>query len=213
MTIEVKESRAGQRYVPDAPLAANFGATEVHIVNISTGGVQVIHPLPQRIGTSSRLSFRLGDVHVAATARMIWSHLSKTETTNGKTIYRSGIRIQDLEFTAVVNTLIERGIIRPDTESLDRKKKLLIEKERQRSDKHLLKLLPAETVLSSEQLLLIQHARERLRANPTEASRLYQLARTADAADGVREDAVAVWEYLERSIALPTISKVFEGKG
>ena len=211
MTIEIKELRSGQRYVLDHPVSASFGSTEVQIVNISTGGIQIIHPLPQRIGSSSRLWFRVQDTSVSTNGRMIWSHLSKDEST-GKTTYRSGIRIEDLEFVAVVNSLVERNILKADSDSLDRKKKLLIEKEKRRSDKHMVKTLPTES-LSSEQLLLIQHARERLRANPNEAARLYQQARTADAARDVREDAVAVWEYLERSIALGTITKVFDGKG
>jgi hypothetical protein len=212
MTIEVKELRSGQRYVLDAPVPASFGATEVHIVNISTGGLQIIHPLPQRIGSASRLVFRIGDIAIATNGRMLWSHLAKTPTTNGKLSYCSGIRVEDPEFAAAVQSLIERGFIQLDSDSLDRKRKRLIEKERERSDKHMLKALPTESILSSEQLLLIQHARERLRGNPAEASRLYQQARTADAANGIREDAVAVWEYLERTIALPTIAKVFDGK-
>ena len=212
MTIEVKELRTGERYVLDTPVSASFGAAEVTVADIGYGGLQIQHPLPIRIGSSSRLVFRIGDVTIATSARMLWSHLWKVPNSNGKTTYRSGLRVEDPEFAAAVRSLIERQIIRPDSDSLDRKRKRLIEKERERSDKHLVKLLPSEVTLASEQLLLIQHARERLRANPTEASRLYQQARTADAATGVREEVLAVWEYLERTISLPTITRVFEGK-
>lgn len=210
MTIEVKELRSGQRYVLDNPLSASFGSTEVHIVNISTGGVQISHPLPQRIGSTSRLWFRLGDVAVSTTGRMVWSHLSKSPS-NGKMTYVSGVRVEDPEFAASVQALVARGLVNADADSLERKRKRLLEKERERSDKHLVKALPTES-LSAEQLLLIQHARERLRTNPNEASRLYHQARTADAAAGQREDVLAVWEYLERSIALDKITKVFESK-
>lgn len=212
MTIEVKELRVAERYVVDPPLSASFGSFEVTVVNIGSGGVQVTHLIPLRLGSTSRLWFRIGDVNVATSARMIWSHLSKTPQTNGKLLYRSGLRVEDLEFAAVVRSLVDRGYIKPDADSLDRKRKRLIEKERERSDKHLVRAVPTETNLSAEQLLLIQHARERLRANPSEADRLYQQARTADAAKDIRQDAVAVWEYLERTIALPTITRVFEGK-
>ena len=209
MTIEVKELRSGQRYVLETPLSASFGATEVQIVNISMGGVQIIHPLPQRIGSTSRLAFRMGDVAVSTSGRMMWSHLSKAP---GKLTYRSGIRVEDPEFAASVRALIDRRIVSLDNDSLERKRKRLLEKERERSDKHLVKALPTEASLSSEQLLLIQHARERLRGNPGEAARLYHQARSADAAGGVREDVLAVWEYLERSIGLDKIMKVFESK-
>ena len=213
MTVEVKETRAGQRYVLETPLSASFGATEVHIVNISTGGAQILHPLPQRIGSSSRLFFRLGGVTVSTTARMIWSHLAKTPNSAGKMIYQSGLRIEDPEYAAAVLALANQGSVKSDDDSLERKKKRLIEKEKERSDKHLLRTLPGtEPSISSDQLLLIQHARERLRENPVEASRLYHIAKTADAAKDVREDVLAVWEYLERSISLSVITRVFEAK-
>jgi len=210
MTVEVKELRNGQRYVLETPMSASFGSTEVQVVNISRGGLQIIHPLPQRIGSASRLWFRIGDIVVSTTGRMIWSHLVKNPDST-KMMYRSGIRIEDQEFAAAVDALVARRFVNPDNDSLDRKKKRLIEKEREKSDKHMVKALPTESV-SSEQLLLIQHARERLRANPIEAQRLYEQARTADAASGVREDIIAVWEYLERSINLAVIIRVFDGK-
>ena len=211
MTIEVKELRAAERYVFDTPLPGSFGASEVLIVNMGYGGVQIMHPLPIRIGSAGRLFFRLADTTVASSGRMVWSHLSKERDAKGKLVYRSGIRVEDADFAAAVRSFVERGYIRSDSDSLERKKQRLIQKERERSDKHLVKALPTES-LSGEQALLIQHARERLRANPGEAIRLYEQARTADAAKGVPDDILAVWEYLERSIALATITKVFEGK-
>lgn len=213
MTIEVKELRTGERYVLDPPVPASFGAADVTVADIGYGGLQICHPLPIRIGSTSRLAFHLGNVTVATSARMLWSHLWKVPNSNGKTTYRSGLHVDDQEFAAAVRSLIEQHLIRPDNDSLDRKRKRLLEKERERSDKHLVKALPTEQTLASEQLLLIQHARERLRSNPLEAARLYQQARTADAANGVREEVVVVWEYLERTIPLPTITRVFEGKG
>ena len=212
MTIEVKELRAAERYILDTPVSASFGASEVSIVNIGSGGIQIIHPLPIRIGSTSRLWFRIRDVAVATNGRLIWSHLAKPSSNGGKLSYRSGIRIEDLEFAAAVRTLVDRGFLTPDSDSLERKRKRLIEKERERSDKHLVRAVPSEATLSSEQLLLIQHARERMRANPLEADRLYQQARTADAAKDANRDIIAVWEYLERTISLPTITRVLEGK-
>jgi hypothetical protein len=174
--------------------------------------VQITHALPLRIGSSARFSFRIRDVAAATNGRLIWSQLSKTRDAAGHLIYRSGVRVEDASFAHVVSALAERGIIQLDADSLDRKRQRLLEKERSRSDKHLLVRPNAEPTISAEQLLLIEHARERLRANPNEASRLYELARTADAAPGIRHDVLAVWEYLERSIALTTITRVFESR-
>jgi len=212
MTIEVKELRAAERYVLDTPLSASFGSSDVQIVNIGAGGVQIVHALPLRIGSSARLWFRLGEIAVTTNGRLLWSHLAKPSTNGGKLSYQSGIRVDDVEFAAAVRALVERGYIKPDDNSLEKKRQRLIQKERERSDKHLIRAVPTDTNPSSEQLLLIQHARERLRLNPAEADRLYERARTTDAAQNMRQDIVAVWEYLERTIALPTILRVFEGK-
>jgi hypothetical protein len=69
-----------------------------------------------------------------------------------------------------------------------------------------------------DQVLLVQHARERLRANPVEALKWYNRAKFALSQGGNpitdpipnREDVLAVWEYLERTIDLNTIVQVFE---
>jgi hypothetical protein len=212
MTIEVKELRVAERYVFNVPLAGSFGPSEVTLVNIGTGGVQITHPLPLRIGSSARFSFRIRDVAAATNGRLIWSHLSKTRDAAGNLSYRSGVRIEDASFADAVAALAERRIIQLDADSLERKRQRLLEKERSRSDKHLLVRPATEPTVSAEQLLLIEHARERLRMNPNEASRLYELARTADAAPGMRQDVLAVWEYLERSIALATITRVLESR-
>ncbi len=209
MTIDVKELRGAERYVPADSLAGTYGGSEVTIVNVGFGGAQITHSLPLRIGSSARLWFRVGDVAVQASARLIWSHLSKIEGST-KTCYRSGIRVEDPSFAEAIDTLVRRGIVSVDDGTLERKRRRLIEKERERSGKTIVKIVPAEATISPEHLLLIEHARERLRANPHEAERLYAQARTADAANGVRQDAVAVWEYLERSIGLQTIMRVFD---
>jgi hypothetical protein len=211
MTIEVKELREAERYVFDAPLSASYGAVELIIVNVSEGGLQALHPAPMRIGSSSRLSFRAAGVIVGASGRLLWSHLSKEPDTNGKMLYRSGIRIEDPAFAEAVRALVDKGFVKPDSNSLERKRKRLIEKEKSRSGPQM-KVIVTEATVPPEQLLLIKQVRERLRTNPLEANRLYEQARTADAAKGVQQDVLAVWEYLERSISLPLIMRVFDGK-
>lgn len=213
MPIEIKELRSSERFVPENPISGSFGSVEVSIVNVSAGGLQISHPLPLRIGNASRVWFRVREVSVAAQGRLIWSHLSKTQDANGRMQYQSGIRVEDRSYAEAIAALVQHEYVKLDSDTLDRKKKRLLEKEKERSGKNLLKVVPAEPTISPEQLLLIEHARERLRANPAIAARLYEQARTAEAATGVRTDVVAVWEYLERSIALPTINRVFETKG
>lgn len=210
MAIEIKELRSAERYVPADTLAGSFGSTEVSIINVSAGGLQIQHPLPIRIGSASRVWFRIRELSVTTQGRILWSHLSKAQDTSGKMQYQSGIKVDDPSYADAIAQLVSHDYVKLDSDTLDRKKKRLLEKEKIRSGGMMLKVVPAEPTISPEQLLLIEHARERLKANPAIAARLYEQARTAEAANGVRTDVVAVWEYLERSIALPTISRVFE---
>ena len=83
-----------------------------------------------------------------------------------------------------------------------------------------LQMLRHDTEIPSDEILLIQQARERLATHPDEALKWYNRARYAlDAEDSPiaseirhRHDVLAVWEYLERTLPLTTIVRVFERK-
>jgi len=72
----------------------------------------------------------------------------------------------------------------------------------------------------ADQALLVQHARERLRANPDEAAKWYNRARFATDEEGGqlvaaelirhRQDVLAVWEYLERTVPIAVVMRVFD---
>lgn len=212
---ELREQRSADRYVALRPLTGSFGAASVEITDLSPEGMQVSHAQPLRLGMHARLWLRGGGVTVALQAQVIWSHLSKEPNAEGKYLYRSGLRIDGTspELTAAIGALVEAGAIRRDLDSLDRKRRQIAERERERSSKPVVKMIRTEAI-SPDQLLLIQQARERLRANPEEAKKWYQRARFAVSTDSMRhaEDVLAVWEFLERSVDLATIERVFAGK-
>src|ERR1700694_885739 len=108
------------------------------------------------------------------------------------------------------------GVIRQDIDSLERKRQREQEKTLQRSGQPTMKFVPTEPEISAEQVLLIEHARDRLRTNFDEAQKWYSRAyfalrdgRTPMSADLTKypEDVLAVWEYLERSVPLSIIAK------
>jgi hypothetical protein len=213
--VEVLEIRRYARYVMVEPLFGSFGSAEVTIRNLGDRGAQLQHASPLRIGTRSRLWFRGGSVSVGIQAHVIWSHLSQVPDEHGKLLYQTGVEIdENPDFLAALKALADHGIIRNDLTSLERKKKRLLEKEQEKSGKPVMKYMQHEPEVPPDQALLIGHARERLRAHPDEATRYYERAKTsgADAVMIHREDVVAVWEYLERTIDLSTIVKVFNKK-
>ena len=222
MNPDIKDLRAIERYVVVEPLPGSFGAASITVVDIAEQGTQIEHAQPLRLGARGRLWFRRGDISASVQALVIWSRLSEKPNDEGKLLYRSGLRVEDAEanFGPAIQRLADHGVIRRDTDSLDRKRRKFVEREHEKTSKPSVKLLKTEEV-PADQALLIQHARERLQNDPEEARKWYNRARYAIVESSApiaaevrgREDVLAVWEYLERSVPLSTIVRVFEKKG
>ncbi|HVR37613.1 MAG TPA: hypothetical protein VMU84_00845 [Thermoanaerobaculia bacterium] len=214
--VEVSEVRRFPRYNTVEPLVGSFGAAEVVVRNLGERGAQVSHAQPLRIGTRSRFWFRRGDISVSIQATIVWSHLSQVPDEHGKLLYQSGLHVdEDEAFLSSLQAFADRGVIKRDLASLERKKKVLLEKEQAKSGKPIVKFIQHEPDVPADQKLMIEHARARLQNHPDEAQRFYERAKASNADEIFihREDVVAVWEYLERTIDLSTIVKVFEKRG
>jgi hypothetical protein len=209
--------RGEERFVAAQPIAGAFGAAAVTVRDVSAQGVQIEHTQPLRLGSKGRLTFKVSDVSVVAFGISIWSHLSKTPNEQGKYLYRSGIRIEAGidEFAAALQTLIDRQLVHLDIDSMARKHQRILD--RQTDRKSQIKVIRSNREIPSDQVLLVQHARERLRAHPEEALKWYNRAKFALSQGSsltdplpYRQEVLAVWEYLERTIELQTIVEVFE---
>lgn len=221
MEPSTKDLRTSERYVVTEALSGSFGSAQVTLIDVGEQGVQVEHPQPLRLATKGRLWFRRAEVSVSLHAFVVWSRLSKTPNNQGKYLYRSGLRIDEgaAEFLSAMQMLSEHGVIKRDTESLERKRKRHEEREQEKVGKPIMKHVPTESDISPDQVLLIQHARTRLKENFDEAQKWYSRAyfalrdgRTGVGAELMKypEDVLAVWEYLERSVPLTTIKRVFD---
>jgi hypothetical protein len=131
MTIEVVDLRRGDRFNIVESLAGSFGAAEVAVLNLSLGGAQISHPQPLRIGTKAKLSFRRGDVSVTVQAAVVWSHLASTKA---GMIYHTGIKLDapDAQYALALNTLMRADVLRHETDSLEKKKQRMQEREEAR---------------------------------------------------------------------------------
>jgi hypothetical protein len=114
----------------------------VTIANISLGGLQIVHAQALRIGSRARMAFHYRDLAVAVPAKVIWSHLSKNPDPSGKLLYVSGLQLEsaDTQFAFAVNALFRSGAVRQDSESMERKKARIQEREEAR--KALMKARP-----------------------------------------------------------------------
>jgi hypothetical protein len=126
------------------------------------------------------------------------------------------------KFLEAMQMLADQGVIERDDDSLNRKKKRAEEREQDKVGKPIVRMVATESDISPDQVLLIQHARAKLKENFDEAQKWYSRAyfalrdgRTGNAAELMHypEDVLAVWEYLERSVPLSTIKRVFDQQG
>ncbi len=221
MEPDIKDLRGSERYAVVDRLSGSFGSAQVTLIDLGEQGVQIEHPQPLRLATKGRLWFKHYDLSVSLHAFVVWSRLSKTPNDHGKYLYRSGLRIDEgaEAFLSALQKLAAHGAVKKDTESLDRKRRRQEEREQEKIGKPTMKAVPTESDISPDQVLLVQHARERLRHNFDEAQKWYSRAYFAlrgspGAAEMARypEDVLAVWEYLERSVPLPIIKRVFDQK-
>lgn len=219
--MNVEELRAAERFTASESLAATFAAYPIVIVNLSTIGALVEHPTPIRLGTVGRFMIRHGEIAIDVKGFLIWSRLAKTPGADGRQVYRSGLRIEsgNAEYALALHMLIKSGAMRREHDTLERKRRRLVERMAEKSRSGVRTLTSSADDIPSDQMLLVQHARERLLANPEEAQKWYHRAKYAitHGASNIeiesirnREEVLAVWEYLERSIEIPTIARAFD---
>jgi hypothetical protein len=223
MSSDITELRSNIRFRATEPLNGNFGVASIVIVDIGETGAQVEHPQALRLAARGRLTFKRGSDTFAAYGVVVWSHLSKQPDGKGKLLYRSGIRFEDdaADFPKIIDTLLAHHVIENDPDSMDRKKQRVVEREAERSGRSQRGMRNiAQLEISADQVLLIQHARDRLRTHPDEAIKWYNRAKYAITQSNEpiaaelfhRDEVLAVWEYLERTVDLPVIARVFDMK-
>ena len=159
------------------------------------------------------------EITVTVPGIVIWSHLSKTTDAHGRLLYRSGVRLEaDMElFASAMNRLTGSGRIQRDTASLEHKRKKQADREEELRSRPVVQMIHGATERSPDVVLLVLHARDRLRENANDAIKWYNRAKFSISEDSYshvhhREEVLAVWEYLERSVDIQTILDIFEMK-
>lgn len=214
----VEETRHRIRYLVRGTLRGFFGQVEMLVCDLSETGVQLEHAAPLRVGTRARGAIQQQGLSVPFFGTVTRSKLSTTPGPGGKLLYRSGIRFEDPDpnLLGLIHRLIGEGTLFEDPQSLERKRVKLLSRNAPK-DRPAMRVLRPVLAIPPDQLLLVRQARERLRANPEEARKWYNRVRfigTEHTASLVRspfrEEILAVWEYLERSIEVTIVAAAFE---
>ena len=215
-TTRIEELRSTDRFDVLPALDGAWNGERVRIENLSARGARIETNRPLAASAGGLLTFAVpgADLSVSVNASVAWSSMKSVDPS----MYRNGIFVDEKPelLRLAIGHLCEIGRASLDTISLGLKLKVIRARARQLAPSYPM----AETSgVPAEQYLLIQCVREELRLNPDEAMHWYRRARltiadpaTRIAAPAIADhpDALAVWEYLDRSIDPSIIGRTFE---
>lgn len=214
----IEELRAIDRFLIMPALKGTFSGRPIYIEDLSSNGARIETLREIAPGTNGKLIFGVTgwDDVFTASGKVVWSSLKSI--TGQFTTYRSGLAIANQAdmMRFAIGLLSESGNAVLDTQSLRLKLKVLRARARL-----LARTYPGTEAIgmSAEQFLLIEGVRTELRLNPEEAFHWYRRARLSISDPNTRAitppisdhpDALAVWEYLDRSVDPSIIGRAFE---
>src|SRR5579859_2700649 len=206
-TQRIEELRAVDRFYIAPLLNGEFGGRPVRIEDISKRGARIESAHEVSPGTAAKLRFTVPQSSVVVETRgdVVWSGIKSVDPER----FRAGLTVNDKPdlMRLAIGQLCETGRATIDTHSLSLKLRIIRARARQLAPSFA--SVERSAGVPAEQYLLVQSVREELRLNPDEAVHWYRRARllirdpktrldAAPIAD--HADALAVWEYLNRSI-------------
>lgn len=215
----IEELRSTDRFFVTPALPAIFDGQPVHIEDLSARGARIELSRETSVGAGGLLQFSVpqSDISLKVAADVKWTSV-KALTGGFASSYRAGLFINEKpeQMRLAIGLLCELVRATLDTQSLRLKLRIMRARARQLAPQY--SQLEASGV-PVEQYLLIQGVREELRLNPEEALHYYRRARliindpaTQEVAPAIANhpDALAVWEYLDRSVDPSIVSRAFE---
>jgi hypothetical protein len=214
----IEELRSSDRFLVSPLLDGTFGEVAVKVRDISARGARIEHDQVVPGDQLAMLRFQIPSsaVNVEVMGRVVWSAVKSLD--GGSSRYHSGLFIRDKPelMRLAIGQLSETNRATLDTSSLRLKLRILKARARELAPSY----QSVETGgIPAEQYLLIQGVREELRLNPEEAQHWYRRARISINDPATRAiappiadhpDALAVWEYLDRSIDPGIVSRAFQ---
>jgi hypothetical protein len=218
-TSRIEELRSTDRFYVVPSLAATFDGQPAEVEDLSARGARVVLPHQPQHGTSGTLQFAVpeSNIEVSVRGQIAWTMIKAITGSTTRT-YRAGLFIDEKPelLRLAIGHLCEMNRAAIDTQSLRLKLKIIRARARQMAPSY--RDIEASGI-PAEQYLLIQGVREELRLNPDEALHWYRRARLVINDPATRAvappianhpDALAVWEYLDRSVDPTIVGRAFE---
>jgi len=214
----IDELRSTDRFFLAPLLEGTFAGEKVRIENICARGAGIEMPGELLRGSSAMLRFQVprSSIEISVAGQVMWTALKAIS--GGFSTWRAGLYINEKPelLRMAIGHLCEINRAAFDTQSLRLKLKIIRARARQLAPEY---REIESSGIPAEQYLLIQCVREELRLNPEEAMHWYRRARiiindpeTRRLAPPIANhpDALAVWEYLDRSVDPSIVGRAFE---
>jgi len=215
----IDELRSTDRFLLSPLLEGTFAGEKVRIENLSARGARIEMPNELLRGSSAMLRFGVpkSPMEIGVTGQVMWTAIKAISGATSLT-YRAGLFINEKPelMRMAIGHLCEINRAALDTQSLGLKLKIIRARARQLAPQY---REVERSGIPAEQYLLIQGVREELRLNPEEAMHWYRRARVIINDPETRRlappianhpDALAVWEYLDRSVDPSIVGRAFE---
>jgi hypothetical protein len=212
-TTRIEELRTSDRFYLKPNLDAQWNGERVSIEDLCARGARIGSATKLNAGEPGVLRLK-NPVDVEVTTRVVWSSVEAVDPLK----HRAGLAIDGKgeQVRLAIGRLSEAGRAMLDTQSLGLKLKIIRARARQLAPSH---RDVERSGVPAEQYILVQCVREELRLNPEEAMHWYRKARqlisdpsTKQSAPAICDhpDALAVWEYLDRSVDPSIIGRTFQ---
>jgi hypothetical protein len=209
----IEELRSSDRFTIKPNLDARWNSERVSVEDLCARGARIGSTAKLNAGTTGVLRLTV-PVDVEVKTRVVWSSVKAVDPLK----HRAGLTVDGKgdQMRLAIGRLSESGRAALDTQSLGLKVKIIRARARQLAPSH---RDVEQSGVPAEQYILIQSVREELRLNPEEAMHWYRRARlliqdpkTKSSAPPICDhpDALAVWEYLDRSIDPSIIGRTFQ---
>ena len=218
----IEELRSTDRFFLSPALAGTFDGQPAQIENLSARGARIELPAEPLRGSVGSLAFSVpqSEIALTVTGEVMWTSV-KAITGGTSRSFRAGLFVNEKPelMRLAIGLLCEMNRAALDTQSLRLKLKIIRARARQLAPQY---ASIEASGIPAEQYLLIQGVREELRLNPEEAMHYYRRARliindpkTREVAPPIANhpDALAVWEYLDRSVDPTIVGRAFELPG
>lgn len=212
-TVEIEDFRKGPRFIVEPPIRGSLNGEPVEIYNIGEWGIQVEGRSKVARGSYAELRFALpiSERVVRLEARITWCRQAKKSGTLDWP-YRCGLRIEGLSAFTVESLaqLLRARVVRPDRDSLERKRQLAREQRLLRAADEKPAPPPPPPVSLDDAIARVQEARTILRSHPELLTAHAKQGRAACDAREASLEVVAIWSYLEGIIDPSIIAVVLD---